>query len=166
MRFLQRLFPHPLMTGLLTLVWMLLVNRWSLNSLLFGFFLGIVIPILTSPYWPSRPLLNRPMKVGGYLLLALWDILVANFVVARLILFRRAQDLQPQWIVIPLELRRPEAISALASTITLTPGTVSADLSAKGHYLLVHCLHAPDPDSVVAEIKSRYERRLLEIFER
>ncbi len=165
MRFLQRLFPHPLLTGLLTLIWLLLVNRWSLNSLLFGFFLGIVIPVVTNPYWPSRPTLKRPMKIAEYLVIALWDILVANVVVARLVLFRRAQDLQPHWISIPLELRRPEAITALAATITLTPGTVSADLSAKGHYLLVHCLHAPDPDSVVEEIKSRYERRLLEIFE-
>lgn len=165
MRFLQRLFPHPLLTGLLTLIWLLLVNRWSLNSLLFGFFLGIVIPVFTNPYWPRQPMLKRPMKIAEYLVIALWDILVANVVVARLILFRRAQDLQPQWISIPLELRRPEAITALAATITLTPGTVSSDLSAKGHYLLVHCLHAPDPDSVVEEIKSRYERRLLEIFE-
>ena len=58
-----------------------------------------------------------------------------------------------------------EAITALASTITLTPGTVSADLSSGGHTLLVHCLHTEDPDGVREEIKSRYERRLMEIFE-
>ena len=59
----------------------------------------------------------------------------------------------------------PEAITVLASTITLTPGTVSADMSNHGHSLLVHCLDAPDPAAVRDEIKERYERRLMEIFE-
>jgi multicomponent K+:H+ antiporter subunit E len=58
----------------------------------------------------------------------------------------------------------PEAITMLAGTITLTPGTVSADLSDEGHSLLVHVLHTEDPDAVRDDIKSRYEARLKEIF--
>jgi multicomponent K+:H+ antiporter subunit E len=72
--------------------------------------------------------------------------------------------LKPAWVVVPLDLVQPEAITMLAGTITLTPGTVSADLSDKGHSLLVHVLHTDDPDSVVEEIKTRYEARLKEIF--
>ena len=53
----------------------------------------------------------------------------------------------------------------LAATITLTPGTVTADMSACGRALLIHSLHAPDPDAVRDEIKSRYEARLKRIFE-
>jgi multicomponent K+:H+ antiporter subunit E len=68
-------------------------------------------------------------------------------------------------VTVPLELRTPEAITTLAGTITMTPGTLTADVSAEGHALLVHCLDAPDPDAVRDEIKSRYERRLMEIFE-
>lgn len=165
MRFLIWLFPHPYLTVLLTAVWLFLVNRYSPNSLLFGFFIGIVIPIFTSAYWPNRPTLRKPLKIAEYFLIGLYDIVVANITVARLILFWRVDDLRPAWIAIPLELRSPEAITVLAGTITLTPGTVSCDLSAEGHYLLVHCLHAPDPDAVRDEIKSRYERRLMEIFE-
>ncbi len=74
-------------------------------------------------------------------------------------------SLQPAWITVPLDLNTPEAITVLAGTITLTPGTVTADLAADGRALLVHCLHAPDPDSVRDEIKSRYEARLMRIFE-
>jgi len=165
MRLLTRIFPHPLLTGLLTVVWLLLVNSFSLNSLLFGFFLGIVIPFLTSPYWPDRPELRHPLKIAEYILVAIWDIIVANVTVARIVLFKRNADRRPAWICIPLELRSPEAITVLAGTITLTPGTVSADLSAEGHFLLVHCLDAPDPEAVRDEIKHRYERRLMEIFE-
>jgi multicomponent K+:H+ antiporter subunit E len=96
--------------------------------------------------------------------LVLWDIIVANVEVAWIVLPRRNKNLRPAWIVIPLELRSAEAITVLAGTITLTPGTVSADISNNGHALLVHVLDAPDPDAVRDEIKQRYEMRLKEIF--
>ncbi len=165
MPLVARLFPHPLLTLLLTLVWLLLVNSLSLNSLVFGLFLGLVIPFITRPYWPDRPKLTNPVMIVEYLLVVLYDIVTANLVVARLVMFKRNSDLHPCWIAIPLELRTPEAITVLAATITLTPGTVSADMSHHGHVLLVHCLDAPDPGAVRDEIKQRYERRLMEIFE-
>ena len=71
----------------------------------------------------------------------------------------------PTWVAVPLDLLTPEAITVLAGTITMTPGTVSADVSAEGHALLVHCLDCDDPEAVRDEIKQRYERRLKEIFE-
>ena len=84
---------------------------------------------------------------------------------AKLILFKRNKDMRPTWITVPLDLRSPEAITVLAGTITMTPGTVSADVAADGSSLLVHCLDATDPDAVRDDIKQRYERRLREIFE-
>ncbi|MBI6628652.1 Na+/H+ antiporter subunit E [Pontibaca salina] len=165
MKVVHRLFPHPVLTVFLTLVWLLLVNRFSLNSLLFGLMLGVLIPFVTSPYWPNRTRLRNPLMIVEYVLVVLWDIIVANVVVARLVLFRRNQDMQPNWVTVPLELRNPSAITVLAGTITMTPGTLTADVSSKGHSLLVHCLDAADPDAVRDEIKQRYERRLLEIFE-
>lgn len=165
MTLLRRLFPHPLLTILLTLIWLLLVNRYSHNSFLFGLFLGIVIPFVTQPYWPNRPKLRNPLKIAEYILIVLWDIVIANITVARIVLFKPNADRTPEWITIPLDLKSPEAITVLAGTITMTPGTVTADLSSEGHSLLVHCLDAPDPDVVRDEIKQRYERRLKEIFE-
>lgn len=165
MTFARRLFPHPLLTVLLTLVWLLLVNRFSWNSVLFGFFLGVLIPFVIRPYWPNMSRMRNPLKIAEYIAVVMYDIVMANVTVAYLVLFRRVSDLQPAWIAIPLRLRTPEAITVLAGTITLTPGTVSCDLSDGGHNLLVHCLHAPDPDSVKDEIIERYESRLMEIFE-
>ncbi|MCX7300031.1 MAG: Na+/H+ antiporter subunit E [Rhodobacterales bacterium] len=161
---IRRILPHPALTLMLTLVWLMLVQDAGLGSILLGLFLGFVIPILTAPYWPDRPRLRNPVGIAGFVLIVLWDICIANVTVARLVLFRRNADLQSRFITIPLELTAPEAIAVLAGTITLTPGTVSADLSADGRALLVHCLHAPDPDAVINEIKDRYERRLKEIF--
>ncbi|WP_342027489.1 Na+/H+ antiporter subunit E [Methyloceanibacter methanicus] len=69
------------------------------------------------------------------------------------------------FVTVPLDLKTPEAITALAGTITMTPGTVSASLSADGRALLVHCLETDDPEKTVSDIKSRYESRLQRIFE-
>ena len=131
MRLLHRIFPHPLLSLLLVLVWQLLANQVSTNSLLFGLFLGIVIPIITGPYWPDRPRLRNPLMIAEYIVVVLYDIVRANIVVAYLILFKRSEDLQPAWICVPLDLRTPEAITVLAGTITMTPGTVSSDLSSE-----------------------------------
>ena len=161
---IRRLYPHPWLSVTLILVWMLLVNRWAVGSLVFAVIVGTVVPIMTAPYWPQAGGYSRPGRIPPYLGIVIWDILKANFVVAGIVLFKPRRDLRPAWVVIPLDLRRPEAITTLAATITLTPGTVSCDLAEDGRALLVHCLHAPDPDSVVVDIKTRYESRLKEIF--
>ena len=161
---MKRLFPHPILSVLLVVTWLLLVNDFRWGSLVFGMILGVVIPLFIKPYWPYRSTLKSLPKYASYILLVFWDIIVANVQVAKIVLFKPNSQLKPAWIVIPLEVRSAEAITVLAGTITLTPGTVSCDISECGHALLVHCLHAPDPDSVVADIKTRYESRLKEIF--
>ncbi len=162
---LRRVFPHPLLTLVLTAVWVALVNTVTLNALVFGLIVGTIVPLATAAYWPDRPRLRNPLAIAGYILVVLWDICVANVQVAAIILFKRNANLRPAWLSIPLDLRTPEAITVLAGTITMTPGTLSSDLSEDGTHLLVHCLHAPDPDAVRTQIKTRYERRLKEIFE-
>lgn len=158
------LMPHPFLTLLLTLVWILLQNEFSAGMAVFGLILGIIIPWATSIWWPDTPKGFRLGKMAIYAVIVIWDIIVANLEVAWIVLTVPNAKLKPTWIVVPLELKQPEAITVLAGTITLTPGTVSSDLSDEGHSLLVHVLHTDDPDAVRDEIKTRYEARLLEIF--
>ena len=163
-RLFHRLVPHPVLTLLLAVVWTMLQNDISAGMVVFGIILGIIIPWGTSIWWPDTPKGVRVGKLISYSLLVIWDIVVANIQVAWIVLTVPNSKLKPTWIVVPLELRQPEAITVLAGTITLTPGTVSSDLSDEGHSLLVHVLHTDDPDGVRDEIKTRYERRLKEIF--
>lgn len=162
---LRRIFPHPLLTVALTLVWLALVNKVTVGNIVLGAAMGIVVPILTSPYWPGRPRIKSIPKGIAYCLLVMWDICVANVQVARIILFKRNSDLRTKWVTVPLELTSPEAITILAGTITLTPGTISTVLSANATSILVHCLDAEDEEAVRNQIKARYEARLKEIFE-
>lgn len=161
---LRRLLPHPVLTATLILVWLLLMNDLSAGGLVLAVVIGVVVPIATAPYWPDRPRLHVGWPLLRYLGVVLWDILVANFEVAWVILTRPSARLRSTWLVVPLEVRSPEAITTLAGTISLTPGTVSADLSACGRALLVHALDVPDGDEAVARIKARYETPLKEIF--
>lgn len=158
------LMPHPFLTLTLAIVWVLLQNQVTAGMVVFGIILGIIIPWITSIWWPEAPTAFRLGKMVSYSMVVIWDIIVANLEVAWIVLTVPNSKLKPAWIVVPLDVKQPEAITILAGTITLTPGTVSADLSTEGHSLLVHVLHTEDPDGVRDEIKERYERRLLEIF--
>ena len=161
---IRRLIPHPGLSLALIAVWLLLSDGVGRGTLVLALLVGIALPLLVAPSLRGTARLRRPWLVPGYLALVLWDILRANFTVARIVLFMPRRDLHPAWLRVPLDLHQPEAITALAATITLTPGTLSCDLSRDGRALLVHCLHAPDPQAVLAEIKTRYEARLKEIF--
>lgn len=161
---IRRLLPHPALSILVAVVWMLLVNDLSAGAVLLALVVGVLIPLSTSRFWPDRPKLRFGPAMAGYVTIVLWDIVVANFHVAWIILTRRNRDLRARWLVVPLELRSPEAITVLAGTISLTPGTVTSDVSADGRALLVHALDVADPEAEVARIKQRYETRLLKVF--
>ncbi|MDO8882296.1 MAG: Na+/H+ antiporter subunit E [Pseudotabrizicola sp.] len=162
---LRRLFPHPLLSLLLVVSWLLLVNQFKIGSLVMAVILAIIIPKLTAPYWPNRPPLKHIPAFAAYVLLVIWDIVLANIQVARIVLFMRNENIRSGWLAVPIDLKSPEAITILAGTITMTPGTVTSDMSSCGRVLLVHALHAPDPASVIHDIKTRYEARLKRIFE-
>jgi multicomponent K+:H+ antiporter subunit E len=162
---MRRLLPHPGLSALLLFIWMLMLNAFSMGWLVLGIVFAILVPLFTAPFWPDRPAMRWGVPLLAYLLLVVWDIFVANFHVAKLILFRRSRDLRTCWLAIPLDLHSAEAITLLAGTISLTPGTVSADISTDGRHLLVHALDVVDPPAEIARIKARYERRLLEIFQ-
>lgn len=160
---MRRLIPHPGLSVLLIIFWLLMANSFSIGVLVVGIVIGLVLPIFTAPFWPGRPRVNFIAGIA-YLALVVRDIIAANFEVATIILFRRNRDLRPAWLIIPMDLATPEAITVFAATISLTPGTVSSDVSACGHYLLVHALDAGNPATEIARIKARYETRLKKVF--
>jgi multicomponent K+:H+ antiporter subunit E len=161
---MKKLFPHPGLTALLVVIWMLALNSFSFGGFVVALALGIAVPVFTAPYWPDRPQVRFGLSLVNYVLIVIWDIVIANFQIAWIILFRRNRDMRPAWLMIPLDLRSTEAITVLAGTVSLTPGTVSSDISTDGKYLLVHALDTPDPQAEIDRIKARYERRLMEIF--
>lgn len=159
----SRLFPHPVLTVVLWFIWLLLNNTASAGHMVLGALMAIFIPWFTSGFWPEMVRIRKPWLLAKYVAFVLWEIMIANMVVAKMIL-GRANKLQPGFIAYQLQLQSPIAISLLANTISLTPGTVSCDLSEDGRTLLIHALHIDDAAMIKADITRKFEQPLKEIF--
>lgn len=156
-------FPHPVLSVMLWLAWLLLNNTVAMGHVVLGAILAILIPWFTSRFWPEKVCLGDMGVFFRFAGVVAYDIVIANVAVARLILSPN-DLLKPDFMEIPLDIEHPLGISVLASTISLTPGTVSSDLSEDKKTLLVHALHVENKEEEIARIKERYEKPLMEVF--
>lgn len=161
---MKRWIPSPVLSAVMFLIWPLLNQSWSAGQLAIGAVLAMTIPWLTAPLRPEKPVLRAPARIVGLSLVVLWDIVVANIEVARRILGPEAA-IQPRFVWLPLTITDPHGIVVLASIITLTPGTLSSELSDDRRHLLIHVLDLDDESALIADIKVRYEAPLIAIFE-
>lgn len=159
----NRWIPMPAQSFLLFFVWLLLNNSIAPGQILLGAFLAWTIPLLVSPMQARQPRVLRHGLAVRYTLMVMYDILVANFEVAMRVLGPNSR-LNPAFVAVPLDLEGALPITLLASTISLTPGTVSAEVSENQRWLYVHALHLEDETALIEQIKSRYEAPLKEIF--
>jgi multicomponent K+:H+ antiporter subunit E len=155
--------PHPLLSLLLLLFWVLLNDSLAAGQILLGALLGLVIPLFTKRFWPEMVEIRRPFAALKLAAVVLYDIIVANFVVARVVL-GPSETIKPAFVHVPLDLEGDFPVTLLAGVISLTPGTLSAELDAERQCLLVHALSEEAPDSLVPRIKERYEALIKEIF--
>lgn len=111
----------------------------------------------------SLGFVRRLPRIGRFALFFAWQLLLANVRVALLVL-APARRLRPAILALPLDVTRDEEIALLANLITLTPGTLSLDVSRDRRFLFVHAVRVDDPEAVRAEIKQGLERRVRELF--
>jgi len=160
---MRRLLPRPGLSLALFLLWAALTNAASPGTLLLGLLLALVLPFVVAPFWPDALRVSRPGVAVKFAARIVWDMLLANWAVARRVLGPVAK-LHPAFIEVPLDLRDPFAATVLASIVSLTPGTVSIDVDRERWVLQLHALDAPDPDALVRQIKQHYEAPIREIF--
>jgi multicomponent K+:H+ antiporter subunit E len=159
----SRIVPAPLLSVVLFAAWLLL-NGVSAGHAVLGAVLAVTIPWFTERFRPDRFRLRAWSTLVALAGVVLWDIVVSNLQVARLIIGPERR-MQPRFVWLPLDIRDPHGIASLAGIITMTPGTLSADLTDDRRYLLVHALNVVDEAELIASIKSRYEAPLRRIFE-
>jgi multicomponent K+:H+ antiporter subunit E len=163
----KRLLPSPLLSLALLATWLMLNESASAGHLLLGAALAVVLPWFTERWRPDKARLSRidvALRLGLHVLV---DIVKSNLVVARRILGPE-RLITPRFVWVPLTLRDPHAIVVLAGIVTMTPGTLSADLSDDRRHLLVHAFDVDDDAgeaALVADIQQRYEAPLKLIFE-
>jgi len=160
---MRRWLPHPLLSAALAAGWLMLTGDLSAGHLLLALILAIALPLICAPFLDHLPQVRSPYAALRLLLLVTWDIVMANVAVSRLVLGPTGH-LSPIFLHVPLALSNPQSTALFASIITMTPGTVSAVIDTEKRELLVHALDCRSPDALIAEIKERYEKPLLEIF--
>jgi multicomponent K+:H+ antiporter subunit E len=158
----QKLFPHPFLTILLAVGWIMLVHQISIGQIIIAIIAATIIPRITQFFiQPAEPV-HWPTAFKLFFIV-LWDIIVSNIRVAKQIL-GPIENLHPKWLRVPLDTTHPKVNTLLALIITTTPGTVSAGLDDDQNTILVHALTADNAQDVIDDIKTRYEQPLIKLF--
>lgn len=159
----RRFMPSLPLTLAIIVFWLLLVSEVNAAQFTLALALGLVIPLYAARIDREFARIGTLRPLPKLFVVLVWDILMSNIRVARQVLGRESR-IHSGFIWYPLEIGNIHGITALACCITLTPGTVTAALSDDRRYLLVHVLDLADEAQLVADIKRRYERPLMEIF--
>lgn len=156
----------PLLVALLTALWLMLNETWAPGQILLGLLLGVTLAWWSSSLRPLQAHLRRWELAFGLLCVVFVDIVRSNFNVARVVLgLVGRHEVRSGFVKIPLDLRDPHGLAALAAIVTSTPGTVWSGLSPGGDLLTLHVLDLRNEGEWVRLIKQRYERPLMGIFE-
>ena len=152
-----------LLNVLLALAWIALTGQFSPINLVEGFILGyIMLWFVQRTVGPSR-YFSKVRQVLGFAAFFAWELLLANLRVAYSVL-APSKSLRPGIVAIPLDVKTDAEITLLVNLITLTPGTLSLDVSDDRRVLYVHALYVDDVDDFRCQIKQGFERRVRELL--
>jgi multicomponent Na+:H+ antiporter subunit E len=147
----------------LALVWASATGRFSPANLMVGFLLGFsVLWFSQSAFGPSR-YFGRAWRWLSLLLYFLKELVVANFRVAYDVITPR-YHMKPAIVAIPLDVTSDAQITLLANMLTMTPGTLTIDVSPDRHILYIHAMFVEDAEDLRRSIKQGFEQRILEVL--
>lgn len=144
-------------------LWVAATGIFTYKNSVLGFLVGFIV------LWWLRSLLGetayfRKLPLGiWFSLLFLWELLKSNLRVAWDVVTPSILR-KPGIIAIPLDAKTDLEITVLANLITLTPGSMTMDVSEDRKTLYVHEMFVDDPDQVRTEIKRRFERWVLTLM--
>ena len=149
---------------LLALAWAAVTGEMTAINLIAGFAVGYVVLWLLSRVAGGSGYFAKVGQIIGFALYFLWELIVATLRVAADIVTPQ-HLMKPAILAIPIEGRSPAEITLLANVITLTPGTLSLDVSPDGQSLYVHVMYASDAEKARREIQEGFGRRVHEVFQ-
>jgi multicomponent K+:H+ antiporter subunit E len=162
---MSRIFPYPLLTIGLTLMWLLLQQSVGLGHILFGFVVAFFASHAMARLQPHKPKVRRPLKILRLFTEVTLDILRSNIAVASILLSGKRRETTAGFVTVPLEIRDPMALAILSCIITATPGSAWLEYNPEENDVLIHVLDLIDEQEWVDTVKRRYETLLLEIFQ-
>ena len=162
---MKRWLPFPLLWVLLAAMWLALNGTLALAHLILAAFVAFAaatgLHVLQDPQTRFR----RPRVAIELAWLVFADVVRSNIAVALIVLRRGVRGQKAGFLEIPLQLRNPVGLAALACIVTSTPGTAWAGYDTRTGVLTMHILDLVDEETWVRTIKQRYESRLMEVFQ-
>jgi multicomponent Na+:H+ antiporter subunit E len=144
-------------------VWVAITGSATLLNLVFGFFLSAAALWIVRGEMTEAGYWGRLRRVFSLLLLFLKELALSAYRVAVMV-FSPRLDLKPGIFAFPLTVDRDFEITLLANLITLTPGTLSVDVSEDRKTLYVHAVDCSDPEATRRDIAEGFERKIMEAF--
>lgn len=154
---------HLLLNILLALLWAAMAESFTAGSVASGFVLGFAALWMLQPIMGRSRYFKRSFATVRFISFMIAELVIANFVVAGRML-RPLRAMKPGIVAVPIETKTDLETTLLAICITMTPGSFAVDVSEDGRTLFVHVIDASDPDAIRAQLKSGFERRLLEVI--
>ncbi|HUG58817.1 MAG TPA: Na+/H+ antiporter subunit E [Candidimonas sp.] len=162
----MRRYLHRLILPLLLLaLWLLLNDTLSPGQFVLGAILALLLGWAAMALRPLQAYPKKPLVAIKLIWHVAVDIFHSNIAVARIIWLGSKANATPGFVKIPLRIRDPHGLAALACIVTYTPGTVWSDFSEDDGLLVLHVLDLKDENQWLHTIQYRYERPLMEIFE-
>jgi multicomponent Na+:H+ antiporter subunit E len=157
----------PALTVLvLGIVWAAITGSFSGLNLLFGIVIGIVVVLLLRRDAATKKELRRARNIWSLLLMFLYELMASAVKVAIVVLTPNIKAaVRPAVVAVPLTVKSDAEIALLANLITLTPGTLSLDVSEDRSALYVHALSIDTPEALIADISGGFEAKVKEVFQ-
>ncbi|NJO21642.1 MAG: Na+/H+ antiporter subunit E [Sphingomonadales bacterium] len=145
----------------LALGWSALVGSFTLPSLLVGFAIGYAALWVVRPLFAETSYFERIWRILRLAGLFLYELVASSLRVVWDVITPTHLS-RPGIIAMPLSAKTDEEILIVASLISLTPGSLSLDLSFDRKTLYIHAMFVDDPDALRRELKHGIERRVIE----
>lgn len=149
---------------LLAIAWAAVTGNFTLANLVFGLLLATAALYVIREQAGSLNYLRRSRRIFSLALLFIYELVLSATKVAILVV-RPRMLIKPGIIAYPLTVKGDFEITLLANLITLTPGTLSVDVSRDKSTLFVHCVDCSDPEQTRKDIAEGFERKIMEAFE-
>jgi multicomponent Na+:H+ antiporter subunit E len=152
-----------LLNIVLTLVWVALSGEFGYGNYIFGYVLGYFIIWVLGRKDDGEKYVSIVPKLISFMAFFIWQVIIANLLVAFDVVTPH-NYMTPGIVRVPLDAKGDFEITLLANFVSLTPGTLSLDVSTDKKVLYVHSMYIDSPESFIKNIKNGFERRLLEIL--
>lgn len=162
---MKRLFPAPLFSVALAVLWLVLNLSTSPGNVLLAILFGVLAPLLMAPLRPLPVRIRKPGTILKLFFLVGRDVLVSNVQVAWTVWNAKRRPPRSAFVKVPLDLRDANGLAALSMITTVVPGTVWSELALDRSVLLMHVFDLDDEARFIEHFKTAYERPLMEIFQ-